>query len=90
MTVVEIGETFIAYADPPAIECRLCGWTSVHRGDVEQRYCGLCHIHHGLLAEARRMVAHGGAHDCYEWRTGRNACALCGRNLIALERNSDQ
>jgi hypothetical protein len=61
-----------------AICCRLCGFRSVLPADLANRYCGQCHLFHDVVAEARRLVAAGGTHDCGEWRTALGACALCG------------
>jgi len=30
----------------PAIRCNGCGLTSYNQNDVEQRYCGRCHVFH--------------------------------------------
>ena len=30
----------------PGILCRICGRTSYHQQDIEQRYCGHCHRFH--------------------------------------------
>jgi len=34
------------------IRCHTCGRTSLHPKDIEERYCGACHVFHedGLLA----------------------------------------
>lgn len=68
----------------PAIVCRLCDRISELAGDVDHRYCSRCHLFHDAVAAGRRLVALGGAHDCGEWRTWRDACALCGRALEAV------
>lgn len=68
-------------ADVPAITCRLCGRTSELAGDVTHRYCSRCHLFHETVAEARRLVVDGGTHECSDWRTYRDVCALCGRVL---------
>jgi hypothetical protein len=64
------------------IHCRLCGSVSFSPDDRVNRYCGRCHLSHDLVAQARRMVASGGSHECSDWRTARGECALCqqGRN----------
>lgn len=36
------------------ITCRLCSMTSYHPEDIRQRYCGHCHVFHGVLAHALR------------------------------------
>lgn len=65
------------------IQCRLCGAVSRLAGDVEHRYCARCHLFHDTVAEGRRLLADGCAHECAEWRTYRDRCALCDRDLTA-------
>lgn len=67
----------LAVAGITAIECSLCGSVSHLPGDVANRYCGRCHLFHEVVAEGRRLLADGGAHECEEWRTFRGRCALC-------------
>jgi hypothetical protein len=67
--------------DHQCITCQLCEARSYHPNDILNRYCGRCHLHHGLVAEGRRGVAAGGSHECDEWRTARDFCALCGATL---------
>jgi hypothetical protein len=67
-----------------AIRCRLCDGVSALPGDVENKYCSRCHLFHDLVRKGRQLVAAGGTHDCGEWRTERDRCALCDRRL-ALE-----
>jgi hypothetical protein len=64
-----------------AIRCLLCGAVSVNAGDVDNKYCGRCHLFHDLVGACRRDVAQGSGHDCYEWETARHHCALCDRSL---------
>lgn len=64
----------------PAIRCLLCNRVSELPGDVENRYCGRCHLFLDSVAFARRMIAEGGTtHECDEWRTFAGRCALCDR-----------
>lgn len=44
--MTEPGKTFLLLEDGAAIQCLLCGLTSHHPTDVEQRYCGRCHRWH--------------------------------------------
>jgi hypothetical protein len=83
IALVAAGETWgvIAVDGVPAIRCALCGRTSEHPQDVANRYCARCHLFLDMVDEARELVRLGGTHDCGEWRTWRNACALCGRVL---------
>jgi hypothetical protein len=66
-----------------AIRCLLCDRVSELPGDVTNRYCGRCHLFHDLVAEARFMVARypGATHECEEWRTWRDRCAICDSTL---------
>jgi hypothetical protein len=66
-----------------AIFCRLCDRISELPGDVEQRYCSRCHLFHDAIADGRELIAAGGTHDCGEWATYRQVCALCGAVLTA-------
>jgi len=68
-----------------AIRCLLCDRVSELAGDVENRYCSRCHLFHEIVAEARRMIAlyPQSSHECHEWRTYRDRCALCNRALPA-------
>jgi len=69
-------------AGVPAIRCLLCNRVSELAGDVENRYCGRCHLFLDSIAMARRMIAEGGTtHDCGEWRTWLGRCALCDKPL---------
>jgi Family of unknown function (DUF6166) len=61
-----------------AIRCLLCNRISELPGDVANRYCGRCHLFHEAVAEGRQLVEAGGAHECQEWPTARDVCALCG------------
>ena len=61
-----------------AIRCRFCNRISELPGDVLNRYCGRCHLFHEAVAEGRQLVAAGGVHECHEWRTAGDVCALCG------------
>ena len=38
----------------PGIVCKLCKRTSFHPMDVEQKYCGNCHIFHEQFAQFMR------------------------------------
>lgn len=64
-----------------AIRCLLCNRVSELAGDVDHRYCGRCHLFHDVVADGRRLLAAGGSHECEEWRTYRDRCALCDRPL---------
>lgn len=66
-----------------AIRCQLCNRVSELAHDVEQRYCSRCHLFHASVREGRRLVALGMTHECHEWRTYRQVCALCGVGLTA-------
>lgn len=66
-----------------AIECRFCGSSSANPNDVEHLYCGRCHLFHEVVMQGRQEVQIGAGHDCSEWRTARNYCALCDRQLSA-------
>lgn len=66
-----------------AIHCLLCDRISELAGDVENRYCGRCHLFHEMIADCRAAVASGAGHECGEWRTFRGVCALCGRGVNA-------
>ena len=66
-----------------AIRCRLCNRVSELAGDVAEQYCGRCHLFHASVREGRRLAALGMTHDCHEWRTYRNVCALCGAGVPA-------
>ncbi len=70
-----------------AIHCLLCDSLSTHRRDIEERYCGRCHLFHDAVAEGRRLLAiRGSTHECGEWRTDRGVCALCGRDVPKEDR----
>ena len=70
-----------------AIRCLLCDRVSELPGDVENRYCSRCHLFHDIVAEARQLLdIEGGTHECDEWRTYRDVCALCGEQLPARDR----
>jgi len=66
-----------------AIHCLFCDRISELPGDVANRYCGRCHLFHEIVREARRMLTiyPNGSHECSEWRTYRDRCALCGAAL---------
>jgi hypothetical protein len=66
---------------PPAIRCLLCGAVSYHRDDIANRYCGACHLPHDLVAEARLGFSAGAGHECADWPTARQTCAICGALL---------
>ena len=38
--------SFVIPADGRSITCQRCGRTSYNAGDVENRYCGFCHVFH--------------------------------------------
>ncbi|WP_233854149.1 hypothetical protein [Paraburkholderia sp. HD33-4] len=46
------------------IRCRLCGRISWNPNDVEQRYCGACHVFHDDRAHASMRYAPQGAPTC--------------------------
>ena len=66
--------------DEPAIRCLLCGSISTHPKDlaIANRYCGRCHLFHDAVGAARAMHAEGATHECEEWRTAKDTCAVCG------------
>jgi hypothetical protein len=41
--------TYTTTANPLSITCALCGRTSYSRNDVDNKYCGCCHIFHENL-----------------------------------------
>lgn len=43
---IEYGGGYIIGDDGKSITCKRCGRTSHNAGDVENRYCGNCHIFH--------------------------------------------
>lgn len=65
--------------------CALCDAVSSHPGDVANKYCARCHLFHELVQDCREAVRRGATHDCGEWRTGRDRCALCERELLVEE-----
>jgi len=74
------------YGERRAIRCLLCDAISWHPGDVENRYCARCHLFHDAVGIGRMLLARdGGVHECAEWRTGRDHCALCGRVLAPTD-----
>lgn len=62
------------------ITCLLCGVTSYHIKDCLNLYCGRCHLFHPLVAQARHLEEH----ECQDWPTARQTCAVCGKNLLGL------
>lgn len=46
MTQIEYPDTFTIASDGQAITCLRCKRTSHNENDVEQRYCGYCHVFH--------------------------------------------
>jgi hypothetical protein len=64
-----------------SIECGFCGSISRNPGDIQHKYCGRCHLFHHVVAEARFLLTSGATHECGEWRTAREICALCERPL---------
>jgi hypothetical protein len=46
-------DTFIIHPaegnNPESIECKRCGMRSYNHNDVEQHYCGFCHVYHDDL-----------------------------------------
>jgi hypothetical protein len=73
--------------DLPAIRCLLCGGVSVHRMDVRAPYCGHCHMFHDAVEMTRDLHADGSGHECSEWRTAIDTCAICGP-LLAKDRTA--
>lgn len=39
-------ETYTIAADGKSITCKRCKRTSYHPRDIEERYCGSCHVFH--------------------------------------------
>lgn len=75
-------DPFMTYAATnEAITCLLCGRTSHHPKDISERYCGNCHMFHEAVIAARKEFAKGATHECNEWCTALNYCAVCGRSL---------
>jgi ribosomal protein S27AE len=66
--------------DPVArlfIRCNMCGAQSFNQGDIDNHYCGNCHLFHDVVREARSRRRLGASHACSEWRTGAGVCAVC-------------
>ena len=61
--------------------CLLCGSTTANPNDVSMRYCARCHLFHDAVQAQRRLHLDGGTHDCGEWHTKRDLCAICGESL---------
>lgn len=66
------------------IRCAFCGRVSYHYLDRAERYCGACHLFHAAVRIARHLHADGGTHECDEWRTAIDTCAVCDRVLEAV------
>lgn len=64
-----------------SIVCRLCGRESSNPHDVDERYCGACHVFHAAVASARELHRAGASHECSEWPTAVGTCAVCGQAL---------
>lgn len=76
-----------------AIRCGLCDRISELPGDVENRYCGRCHMFLDMIAALRKeALEHGATHDCGEWWTYRGVCAICGepRSVDLVLRTGDR
>lgn len=43
---LELNTTFDISVDGKSITCRACGMESFHPKDIEERYCGKCHVFH--------------------------------------------
>jgi Zn finger protein HypA/HybF involved in hydrogenase expression len=65
----------------PAIVCLLCRHTSHNVHDVVHRYCPACHMFHDVVMEARAYHAAGMTHECDDWRTAADVCAICHEDL---------
>lgn len=63
------------------IQCRLCGAVSFNAGDMQNRYCGRCHLFHDQIAITRALAA--SAHHCQDWTTARGRCAVCHARIPA-------
>lgn len=51
----DIPDTFRLEFGGEAIRCLHCGFTSWNAKDVEERYCGRCHVfHHDIWPPARQ------------------------------------
>jgi ribosomal protein L37E len=37
--------------EPPSIACPVCGMTSFHPKDIEERYCAACHNWHSEMVK---------------------------------------
>jgi len=48
-------KTYELVKDGRAIACRICGLTSHHPGDVENLYCGNCHVYHENDRQTHRL-----------------------------------
>lgn len=70
-----------AVAGRAAIRCLSCGLLSQLPGDVEHEYCGRCHLFHASVASGQRLHREGATHDCAEWSTPQQVCAVCGALL---------
>lgn len=62
---------------PMQIACLLCEQVSAHPRDVQERYCGACHLFHDDVKGARERHEQGITHQCRDWQTARGACAIC-------------
>jgi ribosomal protein L37E len=70
--------TLSAQDGHPFIQCELCGLRSFHPTDIAQQYCGRCHLFHQQVRDARKLHADGFTHECHEWPTAKDVCAVCG------------
>lgn len=68
----------------PIIECLLCGSRSFNQNDIATRYCGRCYLFHDEVQAARtRQTADlSTTHNCGDWRTAINHCAVCDAVIL--------
>lgn len=54
----------------PSITCKICGFTSHNKEDVERQYCGHCHVFHGDLWPPARaaLIGHPELVGAYPYR----------------------
>lgn len=90
--LIERGATYeiTAIGDVEAFKCFFCGRISELRDEILNVYCGRCNLSHKSVAEARRQVRMDGAtHECEEWRTAKNLCAVCDTPLTDRRLDED-
>lgn len=69
---------------PPSITCPLCGFTSYNLNDVEEGYCGNCHLYTRDVVLPATVKALGDPRKDATWTllpvdTSGGACSQCAR-----------